>query len=98
MRTTIAFVCHGEVHNPQGLVYGRLPGFELSAEGRRQAAAARRFLADNLGIDRVFSSLMPRAQQTAAIIAQEKLVQESLILIANEESSARWTSYLSAIP
>lgn len=33
-------VRHGEVHNPQRVLYGRLPGFGLSADGRRMARQA----------------------------------------------------------
>jgi len=33
-------VRHGEVHNPSRVLYGRLPHFGLSADGRRMAQAA----------------------------------------------------------
>jgi broad specificity phosphatase PhoE len=33
-------VRHGEVHNPRGVLYGRLPGFGLSAAGRTMARQA----------------------------------------------------------
>jgi broad specificity phosphatase PhoE len=33
-------VRHGEVHNPRRVLYGRLPGFGLSADGRRMAQQA----------------------------------------------------------
>ena len=29
-RTTIHLMRHGEVHNPEGVLYGRLPGYHLS--------------------------------------------------------------------
>jgi broad specificity phosphatase PhoE len=80
MTTTIAFVRHGEVHNPQGIIYGRLPGFGLSENGRRQAEAAAQFLANGFAPAHIFSSPMLRAQQTAAILSQGKPVQESLLL------------------
>ena len=38
--TTLYLVRHGEVHNPAGIIYGRLPGFGLSERGRRQIARA----------------------------------------------------------
>jgi broad specificity phosphatase PhoE len=75
--TRIAFVRHGEVHNPQRIFYGRLPNFDLSDEGRRQAAATGRFLAERFTPDRIFSSPMLRARHTAVIVAQGKPVQES---------------------
>ena len=36
----IHLVRHGEVFNPQGVLYGRLPGYGLSDLGRRMAQAA----------------------------------------------------------
>ncbi|MFT2706843.1 histidine phosphatase family protein [Clavibacter zhangzhiyongii] len=36
----VHLVRHGEVDNPDGILYGRLPGFGLTALGRRMAAAA----------------------------------------------------------
>jgi broad specificity phosphatase PhoE len=66
--TRIHFVRHGEVRNPQGVFYGRLPRFPLSADGRRQAEAVARFLADK-PIAAIYCSPMLRAQQTARAIA-----------------------------
>ncbi|MFT2689657.1 histidine phosphatase family protein [Clavibacter zhangzhiyongii] len=37
----IHLVRHGEVDNPDGILYGRLPGFGLTALGRRMAAGRR---------------------------------------------------------
>jgi broad specificity phosphatase PhoE len=62
---TLYLVRHGEVHNPQKVLYGRLPGFSLSETGRMQAAAVGRYLA-RLPITRLFTSPMERAQETAA--------------------------------
>ena len=45
---------HGEVYNPDRVLYGRLPNFALSAEGRRMAAAAAAHLR---GLDRPVSAL-----------------------------------------
>jgi len=66
--TRIHFVRHGMVHNPQGVFYGRLPRYSLSAEGRRQAEAAARWLADR-PVAVLYSSPMLRARQTAQAIA-----------------------------
>jgi hypothetical protein len=38
--TVVHLVRHGEVRNPAGVMYGRLPGFHLSETGRQQASAA----------------------------------------------------------
>ena len=35
---------HGEVHNPGRVLYGRLPGFGLSADGRRMARQAAEYV------------------------------------------------------
>jgi broad specificity phosphatase PhoE len=43
--TTVHLLRHGEVHNPDGVLYGRLPGFRLSELGERQAVAAAEWLA-----------------------------------------------------
>ncbi|MDT5227116.1 MAG: hypothetical protein QOH94_909, partial [Mycobacterium sp.] len=61
-------VRHGEVHNPTGILYGRLPGFHLSDKGRAQAAAVADFLADR-DVAAVIASPLQRAQETAAPIA-----------------------------
>ncbi|WP_415822998.1 histidine phosphatase family protein, partial [Mycobacterium senriense] len=44
-RTRVHVVRHGEVYNPSGILYGRLPGFHLSDNGRAQAAAVADALA-----------------------------------------------------
>ena len=38
--TVVHLLRHGEVHNPNHVLYGRLPGYHLSANGRLMAAAA----------------------------------------------------------
>jgi broad specificity phosphatase PhoE len=78
--TRLAFVRHGEVHNPKQVFYGRLNGFDLSEEGCRQAAATGRFLTERFSLDQIYSSPMLRAHRTAAIIGQGKPVAESLHL------------------
>ncbi len=68
MTTTLYLMRHGEVHNPQAILYGRLPGYKLSDAGIQQARAAGQWLADK-AISAIYSSPMERAQQTAAIVA-----------------------------
>ena len=43
--TVIHLLRHGEVSNPRGVLYGRLPGFHLSPDGEHMAKAAAAFLA-----------------------------------------------------
>ena len=67
-QTKIHVVRHGEVHNPRGVLYGRLPGYHLSENGRAQADAVANALADR-DIVAVIASPLQRAQETAAPIA-----------------------------
>jgi len=68
VRTTVHLLRHGEVHNPEKVLYGRLPGYYLSDLGHEMAERAADSLADQ-DIVAVISSPMERAQQTAAPIA-----------------------------
>ena len=68
MITKVHVMRHGEVHNPEGILYGRLPGYRLSDKGRAQAEAVADALADN-DIVAVIASPLERAQETAAPIA-----------------------------
>lgn len=61
----IHLVRHGEVHNPGGVLYGRLPGFGLSELGRRMALAASESLAD-APIVRILTSPLQRTRESAA--------------------------------
>jgi broad specificity phosphatase PhoE len=67
-RTVVHLLRHGEVHNPDGILYGRLPGFWLSEVGVRQAEQVAAHLGDHDVVHVVASPLL-RAQQTAAPIA-----------------------------
>lgn len=67
-RTVVHLLRHGEVHNPDKVLYGRLPGFRLSPLGEQMAFAAAAALADR-DLVLVVSSPLERAQQTAAPIA-----------------------------
>jgi broad specificity phosphatase PhoE len=66
--TTIHLVRHGDVHNPDSVLYARLPGFRLSDRGREQARAAGEALR-TAPLAALFSSPQQRAQETAALIA-----------------------------
>ncbi|MCF8611982.1 histidine phosphatase family protein [Gordonia sp. HY285] len=68
MKTIVHMLRHGEVHNPEGILYGRLPGFRLADNGREQAERVADALADH-DITHVFASPLQRAQETAAPIA-----------------------------
>jgi broad specificity phosphatase PhoE len=68
VRTTLHLVRHCDVHNPDGVLYGHLPGFRLSEKGVRQAHALGRWFAGR-PVRQIYSSPLERAQQTAHIIA-----------------------------
>jgi broad specificity phosphatase PhoE len=69
-RTTVHVLRHGEVHNPNKILYGRLPGFHLSELGVQMAKAAAEALAAR-DVTYVVASPLERAQETAAPIAAE---------------------------
>jgi broad specificity phosphatase PhoE len=60
---------HGEVHNPDGILYGRLPGFRLSDDGLQMARDAAKALAGR-DVTEVVASPLQRAQETAEPIAE----------------------------
>lgn len=69
--TTIHFVRHGEVHNPDHILYERLPGFHLSDRGRRMAEATARYLAASPQTNTaaaIYSSPLDRTRETAQAI------------------------------
>ncbi|MFN2587753.1 MAG: histidine phosphatase family protein [Actinomycetota bacterium] len=86
MAVTVHLVRHGEVENPKGVIYGRLPGYHLSERGNAQAAAAARHLAE-ADLAAVWASPLERAQETAAAIAEphglEIVTDERLIESGN---------------
>jgi broad specificity phosphatase PhoE len=68
VKTTVHLLRHGEVHNPEGILYGRSEGYHLSTRGRRMADR----VADRIGerdITHMVSSPLERAQETAAPLA-----------------------------
>ncbi|WP_347976596.1 histidine phosphatase family protein [Microbacterium sp. ProA8] len=64
-------VRHGEVHNPARVLYGRLPGYGLSADGRRMARQAAEYVAS---LERPVSTLvcspLQRTQESAEPFAE----------------------------
>lgn len=66
--TVVHVLRHGEVHNPDGILYGRAPGYHLSELGRKMADRVAEHLAGR-DITHVVASPLERAQETAAPIA-----------------------------
>ena len=67
-KTIVHLLRHGEVHNPDGILYGRIAGFGLSELGREMAVAAAERLAGR-DVVHVGASPLQRAQETAEPIA-----------------------------
>jgi len=84
--TVVHLLRHGEVHNPTGVMYGRLPGYHLSGLGRQMADRAADALAGR-DVVAVLSSPLDRARETAQPIANrlrvEVGVDERLVEAAN---------------
>jgi broad specificity phosphatase PhoE len=80
--TIVHLVRHGEVENPRQVLYGRLPGYHLSADGRMMAKAAAGFLAGR-DVTVLLTSPLERAQESAEPIAGEfgllPVIEERLI-------------------
>lgn len=91
-RTTVHLLRHGEVFNPDRLLYGRLPGFNLSDLGVAQAKLAAEFLAQR-DVGYLASSPLERAQATAAPLADalglDVVLDERLIEAANKLEGRR---------
>jgi broad specificity phosphatase PhoE len=65
--TTVYFVRHGHVHNPQAIIYGRLPRFRLSEQGVGEARTAGQMMSATT-LHAAYSSPLLRARQTASEI------------------------------
>lgn len=63
-RTIVHLMRHGEVHNPSGVLYGRLPDYHLSDLGQEMASTVAEALKDN-DITHLVASPLERAQETA---------------------------------
>jgi broad specificity phosphatase PhoE len=82
VKTTVHLLRHGEVHNPQGILYGRSSGYHLSERGRKMAER----IADRIGdrdITHIVSSPLERAQETAAPLAAAVDLDDRLIESGN---------------
>jgi len=68
-KTIVHLLRHGEVHNPEGILYGRLPGYHLSEDGVLMAKAAAKWFAGR-DVAALFSSPMERARETSEPLAE----------------------------
>ncbi|MDR1430948.1 MAG: histidine phosphatase family protein [Propionibacteriaceae bacterium] len=68
MMSVVKVVRHGQVHNPQAVLYGRLPGFGLSDLGGQMAVRLGEYFA-GANLVHLVSSPLQRALETMAPIA-----------------------------
>jgi broad specificity phosphatase PhoE len=69
-RTVVHVLRHGEVFNPNRVLYGRLPGYRLSEAGQAMAVRAAEHLSGR-DITYLASSPLQRAQETARPMAAQ---------------------------
>lgn len=98
--TIVHLVRHGEVFNPEKTLYGRLPGYHLSARGESMAAAvATSFSGHDVAVLR--SSPLERAQETAAPFAEklglEVTLDDRLLEAGNQFEGLRVRSWRSQL-
>ena len=67
-QTTVHLMRHGEVHNPEGVLYGRMPGYHLSDLGVQMAEKVAAAISDR-DITHLRVSPLERAQETARPLA-----------------------------
>jgi broad specificity phosphatase PhoE len=67
--TVVHLMRHGEVDNPSGVLYGRLPDYHLSDLGRKMAERVAEYVADR-DIVHLVSSPLERAQETMEPFAE----------------------------
>jgi broad specificity phosphatase PhoE len=69
--TRLHLVRHGEVFNPEAVLYGRLPGFKLSERGAAMALlASAELLGAGRPVRRLISSPLERARESAKPISE----------------------------
>jgi broad specificity phosphatase PhoE len=92
--TTVHLLRHGEVYNPEGILYGRAPGFVLSDRGHAMAERVAERVGDR-DITHIVASPLERAQQTAAPLAKVRgltpVLDERVIESTNVFAGKRFT-------
>lgn len=96
MSTRIYVIRHADVENPNRVLYGHLPGFQLSELGRAQAAALGQRLSTE-DVRRIVHSPLARAVETAQIINQG-LRQPAVMEVDPELREADFSRYLQGVP
>ncbi|MFC4112739.1 histidine phosphatase family protein [Nonomuraea zeae] len=82
--TVVHLLRHGEVHNPEGVLYGRLPGYHLSETGQLMAETVAKAVSGR-DIVALYSSPLERALETSAPLAEKlglDIVQDNRLIEA----------------
>jgi broad specificity phosphatase PhoE len=91
--TVVHLMRHGEVHNPTGVLYGRLPDFHLSDLGRKMADRVAEHVAGS-DIVHLVSSPLDRARETMqpieAALGLTAEVDERVVEAANSFEGKRF--------
>jgi len=96
-QATVHLLRHGEVHNPDGILYGRLPDFHLSELGQQMARMLASYFGERADqgarIVHLAASPLARAQETALPISQalslEIATEDRIIEAANYFEGSR---------
>ena len=93
--TVVHLLRHGEVHNPEGVLYGRMPGFHLSELGHAMAQRVADVVGDR-DIVHLRVSPLERVRETAAPLAAarglEPVVDARVIESGNSFEGRRFTN------
>lgn len=73
-QTIVHLLRHGEVHNPAGVLYGRMPGYVLSELGRAMAQRVADVVGDR-DITYLVASPLERARETAQPLADRRALE-----------------------
>src|SRR5688500_3429429 len=76
MASSIYLIRHGQVHNPNQIIYGRLPNISLSDEGKTSIEKTANFL-ETKNISRIITSPLLRTKQSAQIISESLNIPEA---------------------
>ena len=89
MTTTLLYVRHADVFNPENVMYGRLPRFRLSDYGRYFAEKTAAFL-EKEPIAAFYTSPLLRARQTTRILARRHTSTPIHVRAALSEVRTSW--------
>ena len=82
-RTIVHLVRHGEVYNPDKILYGRIPGYHLSSRGHSMAARTAESFRDH-DVTYLAASPLQRTQETAQVTGLNVDVDKALIESGNQ--------------